>query len=80
MVKNKTLFATINRHIVAKNRKNGTLDGPIRTAIGKYGKANYSSSVTIFNPKSVTIQYKPYAPLNCGATAWIEVELPERKK
>jgi hypothetical protein len=61
----------INRHIVARNRKQGTAEPPIRVSRGKNGRPSYHSEVT-FSGRGRLI-YDPEHPLPCGATAWFEL-------
>ena len=62
----------INRHIVARNRKEGWAHPPIRVSSGRTGRPRYGSVVALSGPASVV--YDPKRPLPCGATAWIETD------
>jgi hypothetical protein len=65
------LIVVINRHVVARNRKQGTAEPPIRVSRGKYGKPTYHSSIGFDGPGRLI--YDPEHPLPCGATAWMEL-------
>jgi hypothetical protein len=65
-------IAVINRHVVARNRREGTAEPPIRVSKGRYGKPTYHSQIT-FTGKGRLI-YDPDHPLPCGATAWLELD------
>lgn len=64
------IIVVMNRHIIAKNRKHGTTDDPIRVSKGRYGKPTYCSRYDI---SGGILIYDPDHPLPCGATAWIEI-------
>jgi hypothetical protein len=62
----------INRHIIARNRKTGAAEPPIRVSKGKHGKPTYYSTITFSGPGRLV--YDPANPLPCGATAWLELD------
>ncbi len=66
-----THIVVVNRHRVAKNRKNGTNMPVLRVSRGRYGKPEYANCVDYSG--SVRVVYDPLNPLPCGATAWIEL-------
>ena len=61
----------INRHVIARNRKQGTTEPPICVSRGKTGRPTYHSVVE-FSGRGRLI-YDPAHPLPCGATAWMEL-------
>jgi hypothetical protein len=65
-------IAVINRHIIAKNRKTGLAEAPIRLSRGRHGKPHYVSCLE-FNGRGRLV-YDPEHSLPCGATAWLEIE------
>jgi hypothetical protein len=70
-----TTWIVVNRHVIAKNRKHGTSDPPIRISIGKHGQPRYASKVKITGPCEVVYDaHKPVLP--CGARLAIKTESP----
>lgn len=63
-------IVVINRHIIAKNRREGTTEAPIRVSRGKYGKPTYHMDYEL--PAGARLCYDTVNPLPCGATVWIE--------
>jgi hypothetical protein len=63
-------IVVMNRHIIQRNRKNGTKEAPIRVSRGRYGRPSYFHDL-VLGPDAHLI-YDPENPLPCGATAWIE--------
>jgi hypothetical protein len=66
------LIVVTNRHIIAKNRKTGSAEPPLRVSHGRHGKPTYHSVVE-FSGRGKLI-YDPAHPLPCRATAWLELE------
>jgi hypothetical protein len=66
------MIVTVNRHIVARNRKNNERQPPLRSSMGRYGKPKYHQEIK-FNGGGRLI-YNPDKPLPCGATVWIEID------
>lgn len=65
-------YININRHLVAKNRKNGMNEPVIRVSKGRYGRPTYARKVKLLGPSRVV--YSTNSTLPCGARAWIETE------
>ena len=62
-------IVVINRHKIAANKKNGTMEPVISVRKGRSGKPSYVSEFDISDGKLI---YSPDHPLKCGATVWIE--------
>ncbi len=64
----------VNRHVVLKNRKNGTKEPEIAVRHGKSGQAVYAHSVDILDKDQNTVATiaRSDTPLSCGARIWIE--------
>ena len=68
-----TIYISVNRHTIAKNRKHGTKEPPLRIAKGRNGKPIYASEVEWSGPARVV--YDEENPiLKCGARLAIVVE------
>jgi hypothetical protein len=63
-------YVVINRHIIGKNRREGTDEAPIRVSKGKYGKPVYYRDFDI--PNDAKLIYDVNNPMPCGATVWLE--------
>jgi hypothetical protein len=66
------IYISVCKQTVARNRKNGTNDPPIRVSVGKHGKPFHQHAVH-FEGKGRVV-YSPDNPLPWGARAWIEIE------
>jgi len=63
-------YININKHVIAKNRKHGTNEPPIRFQKGKSGKQIYCHRLKLKNGEIV---YSPNKPLlKCGARLIIQ--------
>lgn len=72
----KKTYVVVNRHKIAANRKNGTMDNPIRVSVGKRGKPRYAKAlVLVLHGGGIAkLIYDPDHPMPCGATVWLEVD------
>lgn len=61
----------VNRHIIASNKKNGTID-PVLTV--KIGSEKVIRTSEVFFMGKNRLVYSPLKPLSCGATVWIETK------
>jgi hypothetical protein len=70
-----TQYISVNRHIVASNKKNQETNPPfeIRTAKNQIDPQRVSD-IAFANPVAVRLVYDPKAPLFSGAVCWIEVD------
>ena len=59
---------TINRHVIASNKKNNKLEPAVSCRTGSR-KASYGHEVEITGPCKIV--YNPLKPLKCGATAYV---------
>lgn len=66
----------INRHIMAKNRKEGRQDPPI--TVKTYKDNRYTKRADILDKEGnvvASVVYQPECQLSCGAVAWVETQL-----
>ena len=63
-------IVTVNKHVVASNKKHGKDEPPIGIRKTKGAPAEYVHAVEFWGPTKMV--YKPDAPLKCGARLWLE--------
>lgn len=67
-------FVHVNGHTLRKNRCHATADPPIAVRQGRGGSSAYAHRVEIVDREGnvvAVVEYKPDAPLGCGAVVWV---------
>ena len=64
----------VNRNVIQRNAKNGTMNPVCRVEMAGEKKARYAMEVIIDGPSKMV--YNPKNPRKCGAKLWIETDAP----